>query len=411
MIEGFLETLQQFGRWLLGIAVLAGGVWAYPTVKDYWAGEPKVVATTPAAPAFGLLPTVMLIKAAEPAVADPRGWASDVLEVLHSHGLPQNRENVCAIIAVADQESGFVANPTIPNLGKMSEKAVVEKLSKLSILRGGALTFLNRFPSANDSFMQRIRRAKTERDLDLAYRELVAGLGDYARQYKLGLLVDNRFARDFIEGSNEIDTIGSMQVAVDFAVQQETQRRGGKVLSLQEIYQIRDKLYTRKGGLYYGTLLLLGYESGYDKKLYRFADFNAGRYSSRNAAFQTVIAALNKQPLASDGDLLIYKADGSAAITVSGTEQALRTINKTFALNLKDWQIRRDLMQEKTLGFNDTPTYKLIRATYAKATGKMPVYAQVPSITLHSEKTSRILTTGKFADTVYGRYQRCLAVR
>lgn len=410
MIEGFLETLQQFGRWLLGIAVLAGGVWAYPTVKDYWEDKPTAVAA-PAAPAFGLLPTVLLIKAAEPAVADPRGWASDLLEVLHLHGLPQSRENVCAIIAVTDQESGFVANPTIPNLGKMSEKAVVEKLSKLSILRGGALTFLNRFPSANDSFMQRIRRAKTERDLDLAYRELIAGLGDYARQYKLGLLVDNGFARDFIEGSNEIDTIGSMQVAVDFAVQQETQRRGGKALSLQEIYQIRDSLYTRKGGLYYGALLLLGYESGYDKKLYRFADFNAGRYSSRNAAFQAVIAALSKQPLASDGDLLIYKADGSVAITVSGTEQALRTINKAFALNLKDWQIRRDLMQEKTLGFNDTPTYKLIRATYAKATGKTPVYAQVPSITLHSEKTSRILTTGKFADTVYGRYQRCLAVR
>ncbi len=405
-----METLQQFGRWLLGIAVLAGGVLAYPTVKDYWDDKPTAV-VTPAAPAFGLLPTVSLIKAAEPAVADPRGWASDLLEVLHLHGLPQNRENVCAIIAVTDQESGFVANPTIPNLGKMSEKAVVEKLSKLSVLRGGALTFLNRFPSANDSFMQRIRRAKTERDLDLAYRELIAGLGDYARQYKLGLLVDNGFARDLIEGSNEIDTIGSMQVAVDFAVQLETQRRGGKALSLQEIYQIRDKLYTRKGGLYYGTLLLLGYESGYDKKLYRFADFNAGRYSSRNAAFQAVIAALNKQPLASDGDLLIYKADGSVAITVSGTEQALRTLNKTFALNLKDWQIRRDLMQEKTLGFNDTPTYKLIRATYAKATGKTPVYAQVPSITLHSEKTSRILTTGKFADTVYGRYQRCLAVR
>ncbi len=68
-------------------------------------------------------------------------------------------------------------------------------------------------------------------------------------------------------------------------------------------------------------------------------------------------------------------------------------------------------MQEKTLGFNDTPTYKLIRATYAKATGKAAVYAQVPSIELHSEKTSRILTTGKFANTVYGRYQRCLAVR
>jgi hypothetical protein len=353
----------------------------------------------------------MLIKAAEPAVADPRGWASDVLDVLKLHGLPQSRENVCSIIAVADQESGFVANPTVPNLGKSSEKAVIEKLSKLSILRGGAITFLNRFPDPADSFMQRIRRAKTERDLDLAYRALVAGLEDYARRYKLGLLLDNHFASDLIEGSNEIDTIGSMQVAVNFAVQYETQRRGGKALSLQEIYQVRDSLYTRKGGLFYGALLLLGYESGYDKKLYRFADFNAGRYSSRNAAFQAVIGVLSKQTLATDGDLLMYKADGSVASKVSGTEQALRYINQAFALNLKESQIRRDLMQEKTLSFNNTTTYKLIRATYAKATGKAAVYAQVPNIQLHSEKTSRILTTGKFANTVYGRYQRCLAAR
>ncbi|QTR48293.1 DUF1615 family protein [Thiothrix litoralis] len=407
--------LKRLARWLMATTVLGAvvgvGMWVYPAFKQYWMGEPAKAVAVSAPPSVGLLPTVMLIKAAEPAVADPRGWASDVLDVLKLHGLPQSRENVCSIIAVADQESGFVANPTVPNLGKSSEKAVIEKLSKLSILRGGAITFLNRFPDPADSFMQRIRRAKTERDLDLAYRALVAGLEDYARRYKLGLLLDNHFASDLIEGSNEIDTIGSMQVAVNFAVQYETQRRGGKALSLQEIYQVRDSLYTRKGGLFYGALLLLGYESGYDKKLYRFADFNAGRYSSRNAAFQAVIGVLSKQTLATDGDLLMYKADGSVASKVSGTEQALRYINQAFALNLKESQIRRDLMQEKTLSFNNTTTYKLIRATYAKATGKAAVYAQVPNIQLHSEKTSRILTTGKFANTVYGRYQRCLAAR
>jgi hypothetical protein len=410
-----MAMLLRLARWLIGITVaglvLGLGVWAYPALKQYWLGEPAKVVTAPPPPSVGLLPTTVLIKAAEPGVPDPRGWASDVLDVLKLHGLPQSRENICSIIAVADQESGLVANPTVPNLGQLSEKAVIEKLSKLSILRGGAITFLNHFPSPADSFMQRIRRAKTERDLDLAYRDLVAGLEDYAHRYKLGLLFDNRFASDLIEGSNEINTIGPMQVAVNFAVQYETQRRGGKALSLQDIYQVRDNLYTRKGGLFYGALLLLGYESGYDKKIYRFADFNAGRYSSRNAAFQAVIGALSKQALATDGDLLMYKADGSVASTVSSTEKVLRSVNQVFALNLKESQIRRDLIQEKTLAFNDTTTYKLIRATYYKVTGKAAVYAQVPSIQLHSEKTSRILTTEKFANTVNGRYQRCLAVR
>ena len=77
-------------------------------------------------------------------------------------------------------------------------------------------------------------------------------------------------------------------------------------MSLDDDYAVRDELYTRHGGMYYGVLQLLGYETGYDRKIYRFADFNAGRYSSRNAAFQKQIAVLSGQPLASDGDLLLY---------------------------------------------------------------------------------------------------------
>ena len=66
-------------------------------------------------------------------------------------------------------------------------------------------------------------------------------------------------------------------------------------------------------------------------------------------------------------------------------------------------------MQEKKLAFNDTPTYKAIMTAYASAKKVKPTYAIVPQIQLHSEKTSRILTTEKFANTVYARYQKCVA--
>lgn len=408
MIDWLLEKLQTLLLWLGGLGTIGLGIWFYPVIKAQLSETQTTTAKMPSAPLVSLEQTTQLIKTAEPNAREPRAWASDLLAVLKEHGLHQSRENICAVIAIADQESGFVANPSIPNLGKISEQAVIAKLKKFSLLGEGAVLFLNKFPNANDSFMQRIRKAKTERDLDLAYRDLIGGLKQYAQQYKLTWLVDNRFANNFIEANNEINTIGSMQVAVSFAVQFEREKRQGKALSLEETYQIRDKLYTRKGGLYYGTLLLLGYESGYDKKIYRFADFNAGRYSSRNAAFQTMIAKLAGKVLATDGDLLIYQADGDVEMTVSGTEQAVRTVVQKFSLGFKDTQIRRDLLKEKQLAFNKTPVYQAILKIYKQETGQAPLYAKLPGIELHSEKSSRILTTAKFASTVNTRYQRCV---
>ena len=405
-----INKVQNALWWLLALSLIGVGVWAYPLVKQRLLGAPAPV-VAPAAPVNNLsvAQTAALIRTAEPSAKDSQGWATDLLNALKLHNLPQTRENVCSVIAVIDQESGFVANPAIPNLGKMAEKAINEKLRKLSILGNGAILFLNNFPSNQISFMQRIRNAHTERDLDLAYRDLIGGLGQYLHQHKMGLLLDNGIARDLIESNNDINTIGSMQVSVEFALQYEKEKNGGRTLSLEDIYKIRDSLYTRGGGLYYGVLLLLGYDSGYDKKLYRFADFNAGRYSSRNAAFQSVVGTLLGKPITTDGDLLMYKSDGDAALSSSGTEEAVRALSQKLNLNLGDYRIRLDLMQEKTLGFNDTTTYKTIMATYAKLKKVKPIYAVVPHIELHSEKSSRILTTEKYANTVYARYQKCIA--
>ena len=409
MIDWLLAKLQTLLIWLGGLATIGLGIWFYPVIKMQLNETKIATETKPALPIFSLEQTTQLIKTAEPNVREPRAWASDLLAVLKEHGLDQSRENICAVIAIADQESGFVANPAVPNLGKISEQAVILKLKKFSLLGDGAVLFLNKFPNTHDSFMQRIRKAKTEHDLDLAYRDLISGLKQYAQQYKLNWLVNNHFANNLIESNNEINTIGSMQVAVSFAVQYEREQRQGKALNLEEVYQIRDKLYTRKGGLYYGSLLLLGYETGYNKKIYRFADFNAGRYSSRNAAFQTMISQLVGKTIASDGDLLIYQTDGDVEMTVSGTEQAVRNLVKQYKLGFKDYQVRLDLLKEKQLAFNNTPTYQAILKTYQQETGKAPLYAQLPGIELHSEKSSRILTTAKFANTVNMRYQGCVS--
>jgi hypothetical protein len=346
-----------------------------------------------------------LINAAEKNVKDAQGWADDLLDVVKLHNLPASKENICAAIAIIDQESSFVANPAVAGLGKISENALRAKLDKVPVLGRVALHFLEITPSPDDNYLARIRSARTERDLDLVYRAMVA---DAAKQSGLGLVINSGLLNRQIDGRNEIDTIGSMQVSVDFALET-VKRRRWSPMSLDDIYALRDELYTRHGGMYYGVLLLLGYETGYDKKLFRFADFNAGRYSSRNAAFQSQIAELNSSDLAADGDLLLYDKSGKVSSGVSNTEMALRTVLKNSNFELTDEDIRKDLLREKDNDFVQTLTYNALRATYRQVTKKQPAFAMVPQIALSSPKIRSNMTTRTFAESVNRRYQSCMA--
>ena len=346
-----------------------------------------------------------LITGAEKNVKDPQGWADDLLDVLKLHDLPASKENICAAIAIIDQESSFVANPAVAGLGKISERALRAKMDKVPVLGRLALRFLEVKPSPADNYLARIRAARTERDLDLIYRAMVA---DAAKQTGLGLVLNSGLLNRQIDGRNEIDTIGSMQVSVDFALEV-AKRRHWLPMSLEDVYALRDELYTRHGGMYYGVLLLLGYETGYNRKLYRFADFNAGRYSSRNAAFQSQIAELSGSALAADGDLLLYDTSGKVGGGVSNTEKALRAVLKNSKFELSDEDIRKDLLREKENDFVQTLTYDALRATYEQVTKKEPVFAMVPKIALSSPKIRSKMTTRIFAESVDRRYQACMA--
>jgi len=199
-----------------------------------------------------------------------------------------------------------------------------------------------------------------------------------------------------------------MQVSVDFALEV-AKRRRWLPMTLDDVYALRDELYTRHGGMYYGVLLLLGYETGYGKKLYRFADFNAGRYSSRNAAFQSQIAELSGNTLAADGDLLLYDKSGKVGSGVSNTEKALRAVLNNSNFELTDEDIRKDLLREKDNDFVKTLTYSALRATYEQVAKKRPGFAMVPNIALSSPKIKSKMTTRNFAESVDRRYQSCMA--
>jgi hypothetical protein len=228
------------------------------------------------------------------------------------------------------------------------------------------------------SYAERLRQAKTERALSEMFEDFIGSV-------PLG--------RRLFADLNPVRTGGPMQVAIAFA--ESHVRTRDYPYPLDD--GVRREVFTRRGGLYFGIAHLLDYPVSYDSMLYRFADFNAGHYASRNAAFQQAVSSLSKTRLAIDGDLL---REGSSE--PSQTELAVRKLD----IGLGERQIRRDLEREKTHEFEETEVYRKV-FELAEERGPAP-RAVVPDIRLQSVKISRNLTTEWFAKRVDTRYRRCL---
>lgn len=328
-------------------------------------------------------------------------WAADIAKIFDELKIPKNTQNICTAIAVIDQESNFDADPRVPNLGNASLKAIDEKLEAKfgKTLTKTFLTMLKTKPTKDDSFIEQIKQVKTERELDELYQKIF----DYfANTYKVsGLAHITKLTGEGIdERINPITTLGSMQVHIDYARAHRRSNMSDRTL--------RADLYSQYGGLYYGIHRLMVYKADYDKPLYRFADYNSGMYSSRNAAFQQRISSLSKQKIDIDGDLLLY--DGSSPLSKkSQTETVLIKLLATAPTPISERQIRSDLKKEKTKSFEDTQSYRAISEMFKKKYGRDPSYAIMPQVVISGPKLSRDYNTNWFATRVDKRYQTCMA--
>ncbi len=168
---------------------------------------------------------------------------------------------------------------------------------------------------------------------------------------------------------------------------------------------IRHEVFTRRGGMYFGIAHLLAYAAIYDSPLYRFADFNAGQYASRNAAFQNAVSLASGIPLVLDGDLV--RRGGDADAKPGATELAVRALGKRIGIG--DAAIRRALEQGDGSDFDETSVYLRLFELAEKLERRPLPRAVVPNITLSSPKITRKLTTEWFARRVEERYKRCMA--
>lgn len=327
-----------------------------------------------------------LVRRAVPdAVKDRAGWATDIYAALASLDLRVNVTNVCAVVAVIGQESGFVADPAVPGLPALARKEI-DRRREAAHVPAFAVTAVLALPSGNGrTYGERLDDVRTERELSELYE-------DFIGRVPLG--------KTLLADRNPVRTGGPMQVSVAFA----EAFAGEHAYPYPVATSLRREVFTRRGGIWFGTAHLLDYPVDYPRMLFRFADYNAGHYASRNAAFQQAVVDLSGVPLALDGDLLRY-TDGAATAEPGSTERALRTLARR--LDLDEAAIRRDLLREKQPDFVDTRLYVRVFALADAAAGKPAPRAVVPAIPLTSPKITRQITTEWFATRVDARYEAC----
>lgn len=323
-----------------------------------------------------------LIRRALPqAVADKSGWAEDIYTGFTAQGLEPNHENICAVVAVIEQESGFHSNPAVPGLPAIAWKEIRTRAGNAGVpwlLVHGALELKS---PTGLSYSDRIDRAKTEKDLSDIYEDFIGSV-------PLG--------RTLFEDHNPIRTRGPMQVNVSFL----KQTPAAKTYPYPVKGTLADELFTRRGSIYFGIAHLLNYPAPYPRFLFRFADFNAGQYASRNAAFQNAVSIASGARLTADGALL----PGNSG-DLGSTESAVRSLEGR--LDLSDSAIHSALEEGKSPDFERTRLYSRVFQLADQERAEAP-RAVVPRIRLQGPKITRNLTTDWYAHRVDGRFQQCL---
>ena len=319
------------------------------------------------------------------AISDRAGWIADIAGGFNKLGVAPTRENACAVVAVIEQESGFRVDPLVPGLGKLALRTIDTRATRAGVPRALVHAALDLKSSDGRTYRQRIGAANTERQLSDVYE-------DFTGRVPLG--------RRLFASWNPIRTRGPMQVNVAFAEQFQAIKPYPYHDSRRDL---RDELFTRRASIYFGIAHLLDYQAPYDRYLYRFADYNAGQYSSRNAAFQRAASLVAGQPLTADGALLANDPD---AKDTGSTQRVLFAI--AGRLRLGEADIHRALEQGRTQGFEQTALYRRVFALADKKNGRRLPRAVLPRIRLEGPKIERPLTTGWYARRVNGRFERCM---
>lgn len=321
-------------------------------------------------------------------LSDRSGWAADIYASFSALEIAPSAENICSVVAITEQESGFRADPAVPNLANIAWKEIERQRAEAGVPRLVVDAALALPSSDGRSYRERVDAARTELQLSEVFDDFIGRVP---------------LAKRFFGDRNPVRTGGPMQVSVAFAKEYAASARP---YPYPVARTLREEVFSRRGGMYFGIAHLLDYPAAYDSRIYRFADFNAGRYASRNAAFQKALSDASGIPLQLDGDLVRFE-HGTVVAEPGSTELAARVLARR--LEMSDAQVRHDLELGNRPEFEKSRLYARVFALADRSAGKAAPRAVLPRIELHSPKFTRKLTTEWFARHVFEAYRACLA--
>ena len=271
---------------------------------------------------------------------DRAGWATDIYAAFAAMGIAPSAPNICAVLAVTEQESTFRADPPVPELARIAREEIdrrAERLGVPKLLVHAALRWSHPTAAARS---ERIAAVRTEHELSGSSRTSSA-----------------RCRWDSACSPMPIRCVPAAPMQVSIAFAERHAREHGYPYSGEG--SIRREVFSRRGGLYFGIAHLLDYRQPTRRHLYRYADFNAGWYASRNAAFQAAVTAASGVPLALDGDL-VHRQDA-----LGTTEAAVRSL--AAQLDIRTTAIRRALEQGDRFEFEHSDVYTGVFALAERA--------------------------------------------
>lgn len=315
-------------------------------------------------------------------VKDRDDWAIVLAKTFESQKIAPTEENICSVLAVAQQESMYQSDPAVPGLNKIAWKEIDRRAEAMHIPVFLVHTALKITSPNGKSYSERLDTVKTEKQLSAIF-------DDFIDMVPMG--------QKLFGSLNPVHTGGPMQVSIDFAEKHTL----GYPWEIDGT--VRQEVFSLRGGLWFGTYHLLNYPANYSAPLYRFADFNAGWYASRNAAFQNAVSRATGTKLALDGDLIAYGSKEAGS-----TELAVRKL--AIKLDMSNSEIRRQLEKGDSLAFEKTDLYQQVFKLARQKTGKALPTEILPGIQLESPKITRNLTTAWFAKRVDDRRARCMGL-
>ena len=313
-------------------------------------------------------------------VKDRNAWADALAKTFESQKIAPTEENICSVLAVAQQESMYQSDPAVPGLNKIAWKEIDRRGESMHIPGFLVHTALKITSPNGKSYRERLDTVKTEKQLSAIF-------DDFINMVPMGQTLFGSY--------NPVHTGGPMQVSIAFAEQH------AKGYPWKMAGTVRQEVFTRRGGLWFGTYHLLNYPANYSAPVFRFDDFNAGWYASRNAAFQNAVSKASGVKLALDGDLIRYNSKEPGK-----TELAVRKL--AGQLGMSEREIRSQLEKGDSLAFEKTALYKKVYKLAEAKTGKTLAREMLPGIQLESPKITRKLTTAWFAKRVDERRARCM---